>query len=266
MDAEILLETGAATLFAVLGGAIAVAAAGDKPAVHQRRLSALVSLAAGALLAVTLVSLLPEAREHLSLFVLLFAALSGYALYSLVGRYLFPVCPACAGSNHSISHKSVTNFRNIATVLGVVVAAHAAVDGIAIASSPHSAAQSLPLLFALSLHKLPEGLALTALLMGSGFRRSPAFLLTVGIEMATLLGGAVGILLRDVASPVLLSGIMAHIGGGFLYLAFQALKGETGVHSSISTAAYPRRVGYGVVGFAAVSLVLWFVHLLPVTR
>jgi zinc transporter ZupT len=306
MDAEIMLETGVATLVAVLGGAIAVAAAGDEAATHRRRLLALVSLAAGALLAVTLVSILPEAREHLSLLGLVTAAISGYGLYYLIGRYLFPICPACASDTfhkdpghvhtescshdhddhgqdahpatqaHS-SHKPITNFRNIATLLGVVVAAHAAVDGIAIASGQHghvsadsgaltSMAEALPLLFALSLHKLPEGLALTALLISSGFRRTQAFLLTAGIELATLLGGALGVMLRDIASPALLSGIMAHVGGGFLYLAFQALKSDNDEPSQGRATVIPPQIAYGGIGFVSVSLILWTINFLSSTH
>ncbi len=294
-----MLETGVATLVAVLGGAIAAAAAGGEPGAHRRRLLALVSLAAGALLAVTFFSVLPEARENLSLIGVIVAAASGYALYYLIGRYLFPICPACVSDTvgdpntdhvHSEScsqdhlpakkqtllhqlHQPKTNFRNIATLLGMIVAAHAAVDGIAIASSHHhhaatdeeivaSVAQALPLLFALSLHKLPEGLALTALLISSGFRRGEAFLLTTGIELATLLGGALGLLLRGVASPALLSGIMAHVGGGFLYLAFQALRNEADEVRSESPAkaTLPHQVLYGGLGFVSVAAVLWVIH------
>lgn len=304
MNAEIMLETGVATLVAVLGGAIAAAAAGDKPAAHRRRLLALVGLAAGALLAITLFSILPEAHENLSFLGLILAAASGYTLYYLIGRYLFPICPACASSsalmdqsiasapvhNESCSHdhhpaddthQPRTNFRNIATLLGVIVAAHAAVDGIAIASGHHSLAtantatfsriaDALPLLFALSLHKLPEGLALTALLISSGFRRSGAFFLTAGIELATLLGGALGVLLRDSASPVLLSGIMAHVGGGFLYLAFQALRGETDESSlpssPVRSVVLPQQIAYSALGFVSVALLLWLIHHLPNAR
>ena len=294
-----MLETGVATLVAVLGGAIAAAAAGGEPGAHRRRLLALVSLAAGALLAVTFFSVLPEARENLSLLGVVVAAASGYALYYLIGRYLFPICPACVSSHagdhdtdhvhsESCSHdphpakketlfhqfrQTKTSFRNIATLLGVIVAAHAAVDGIAIASSHQhhaatdeaivaSVAQALPLLFALSLHKLPEGLALTALLISSGFRRSQAFLLTTGIEFATLLGGALGVLLRDVASPALLSAIMAHVGGGFLYLAFQALRNESDEvqGESPTKVTLPHQVLYGGLGFVSVAAILWTIH------
>jgi zinc transporter ZupT len=123
------------------------------------------------------------------------------------------------------------------------------------------AARTLPLLFALSLHKLPEGLALTALLISGGFRRTPAFLLTVGIELATLMGGALGVMLQDTASPALLSGIMAHVGGGFLYLALQALRGDTDDHSRTQMLV-PHRLAYGTIGFMSVSLVFWVIHLL----
>ncbi|MBC8101134.1 MAG: ZIP family metal transporter [Cytophagales bacterium] len=302
MGEAIMLETGIATLVAVLGGAVAIAVAGRHSAVYRRRLRILVSLAAGALLAVTLVSILPEAGENLSLAALLLAAASGGALYYLVGRFLFPICPACTsggdapglskgqphvhsdlcshgsiaaevGVPHSHQHRRSGNrLRNAATLLGLMVAAHAAVDGVAIATGHHAPrsdggilppATSLPLLVALSLHKLPEGLALAALLLGGGYRRLPAFLLTLGIELTTLLGGAIGVSLLQVASPASLSAITAHIGGGFLYLALQALGSRDPEETVGPRIVLVRQIGFGSLGFSAVALILWGIHLLP---
>lgn len=280
---EIVLETGVATLIAVVGGALAVAAAGGAPEAHQRRISALVSVAAGALLAVTLADVLPEAAAVLSLPGALLAAATGYLLFYLIGRYIYPICPACAvhthahGAPHDDScdhahHHERPDLRRTATLLGCMVALHAAMDGIAVASGqevalhasgPSSALlQSLPLLVAVSLHKLPEGLALAALLLGGGFGRARAFALTAGIESATLLGGAVGVTLFANAPEAIPAALMAHTGGGFLYLAAQALRAEGAGSPSHSLGA--RQIYLGGLGFAAVSLLLWGLHLLPV--
>lgn len=48
------------------------------------------------------------------------------------------------------------------------------------------------LLLGVSLHKVPEGLALILLFLGSGFERRKAVLWAVGAESMTIVGGIVG--------------------------------------------------------------------------
>src|ERR1700680_1428566 len=87
-----VLHPAVATLFAFAGIALGVAL--RKIALH--RLSLLVAAAMGTLLAVTLVDVLPDAKQFLTWPALLFACASGYLLLWIVGKYVYHVCPACA--------------------------------------------------------------------------------------------------------------------------------------------------------------------------
>ena len=67
-------------------------------------------------------------------------------------------------------------------------------------------------------------------MIGAGFAR----LVTVGwvaaTEATTLLGGVIGFFFLANASTFWLGLIMAHVGGGFLYLAAHAVLGEMMKH------------------------------------
>jgi zinc transporter ZupT len=79
---------------------------------------------------------------------------------------------------------------------------------------------------ALCIHKVPEGLALGSLLIGAGLHRSAAFGWVAAVEATTLLGGVIGYFFLTKVSTFWLGLIMAHVGGGFIYLAAHALLGE----------------------------------------
>jgi zinc transporter ZupT len=57
-------------------------------------------------------------------------------------------------------------------------------------------------------------------------RRSTALGWVAAVEATTLLGGVIGMLWLDKVSTFWLGLIMAHVGGGFLYLATHAVLGE----------------------------------------
>ena len=79
---------------------------------------------------------------------------------------------------------------------------------------------------ALCIHKVPEGLALGSLLIGAGLHRSAALRWVAAVEATTLLGGVIGYFFLSNISTFWLALIMAHVGGGFLYLAAHAVLGE----------------------------------------
>jgi zinc transporter ZupT len=79
-------------------------------------------------------------------------------------------------------------------------------------------------------HKVPEGLALGALLIGAGYRRGAAVAWVSAVEATTLLGGVLGLLFLRHISPVWVNIILAHAGGGFLFLAAHAVLGEMVKH------------------------------------
>ena len=79
---------------------------------------------------------------------------------------------------------------------------------------------------ALCVHKLPEGLALGSLLIGAGFHRITTVIWVAATEATTLAGGAIGYFLLGQASFFWLGLLMAHVAGGFIYLAAHAVIGE----------------------------------------
>ena len=217
-----------------VGGGTASAVAG----VSHQRLCALISLAAGTLLGVTVFTILPESSAAMNWWELALAFGSGYVVFWFISRFVYHVCPACAASH--FDEATTHRFNEIASALVIALAIHSTMDGVALVagheagghSEGHAMAERLDwsLLLAVCVHKVPEGLALGALLMGAGFQRAKAVAWVAAVEATTLLGGVLGILfLRDI-SMFWLAAVLAHAGGGFLFLAAHAVLGELVKH------------------------------------
>jgi zinc transporter ZupT len=211
---------------ALLGGGIS-----SSITVSHERLCRLISLAAGTLLGVTLFSIVPECYEAMSVWQLAVALISGYAVFLLISRYVFHVCPACAASH--FDEATTHRFSEIAAAMIIALGLHSTLDGLAIAlgkESEMAGGLDTSLLLAVCIHKIPEGLALCALLLASGFSRTAALTWVAAVEATTLLGGAIGIWVAPQVSDIWLDLILAHVGGGFIYLAVHAVFGELVKH------------------------------------
>ena len=220
-------QTLAAYVSAGLGATLAVSIGAS-----HRQLCALISFAAGSLLSVTLFHILPEAWEAgMGFLPIVVALFSGYALFYILSRYVSHVCPACAASH--FEEQSISKFKNVFLLLAIALTIHSMMDGIAIAFSPTIAkVTDHSIFFTVAIHKLPEGLALCALLLGSGCSRPKALVLTLLLESSTILGWGLGFLLiqKNFGSTWINLG-MVHIAGGFVYLAAHAAIGEARDHS-----------------------------------
>jgi len=216
----ILWQIVSAYAFAVLGGAVSALLR-----LAHRPLCALISFAAGTLLGVTLFAIIPESLANTNWWAIALAAATGYALFFLISKYVHHVCPACAASH--FDEDATRRFSQIATALIVALSIHSATDGIAlgIGREIHVAA-NWSLFLALCIHKFPEGFALGSLLIGAAFPRLTALGWVATVEAATLLGGTIGFFFLANASVFWLGLVMAHIGGGFFYLAAHAVLGE----------------------------------------
>ncbi len=218
------LETTVRLIFA-FGLAVTGAAISTMGALSHRRLCALISLAAGTLMGVTLFSILPEAAETADWLELLLAFGSGYALFSLISRYVFHVCPACAASH--FDEATTHRFGEIAAAMMIALAVHSTLDGVAVAAGHEATGPvSASLVLAVCVHKVPEGLALGSLLLGAGFGRGQVIAWVAGVESTTLLGGVLGQWLLPGVGRWWLDLVLAHVGGGFLFLAVHAVFGE----------------------------------------
>ena len=215
--------------------------------ISHRRLCALISLAAGTLLGVTLFSILPEGRSAMRWWEIILALASGYVVFLVISKYVYHVCPACAASH--FDEATTHRFQEIATALIVALGIHSTMDGIAVAAGTEAIhhESDLSILLAVCVHKVPEGLALGALLIGAGFARARAVLWVAVVEATTLLGGAIGwFALREVSS-FWVSAVLAHADGGFVFLATHAVFGELVKHSKATVLIYFAG-GIGLIG------------------
>jgi zinc and cadmium transporter len=211
-----------AYVFAFAGGSISTSLR-----LAHKPLCALISLAAGTLLGVTLFAILPESLGNSPWWAITLAAATGYALFFFISKYVHHVCPACAASHFDAD--ATRHFSEIATALIVALSIHSTIDGLALgigqeASTAEAAKWSL--FSALCIHKAPEGLALGSLLIGAGLQRMIALCWVAVVEATTLLGGAIGFFFLANSPTLWLGLIMAHVGGGFIYLAAHAVLGE----------------------------------------
>jgi zinc transporter ZupT len=240
-------QTLAAFVSAALGAVLAVSIG-----VSHKQLCALISFAAGTLLAASVFHIIPEASQAgLPVSSLLLALGSGYALFLIISRYVFHMCPACAASH--FEEQEVSKFKNVFFLLAIALTIHSVMDGMAIAFSPHmdshghSADHSI--FFTIAIHKLPEGLALCALLMKSGHTRAKALIWTLIFETSTILGWVLGHTALEGMTAEWLNLLMVHIAGGFVYLAVHATINEIRDHS-------PRLIlTFFAIGFVFMALV-----------
>jgi zinc and cadmium transporter len=223
----ILVQIFLAFGIAVAGGALSATFAST-----HRRLCAFISLGAGTLLGVATFGIAPECWEDLRWWFLP-AAASGYLLFAIITKYIYHVCPACAASHfdEATTHK----LAEFATAMMIALGIHCTVDGLALAAGlEEPEAIRMSIVFAICVHKFPEGLALGALLLGGGVPRKKMLWLVALVESTTILGGLGGWFgLQNIPHEWLsltISLMLANACGGFLYLAIHAVLGEIFKH------------------------------------
>ncbi len=136
----------------------------------------LIPISGGLLATVALFALIPETAGEIGWLAAIIAAAAGYLLLEAFDRAGLPVCPSCSHS-HGFSGPLVA-----------ATAIHAFVDGWGMMTA-HGTTVTAVLL----LHKIPEGLALGAILRMSAGRAGRAMALAALAESPTILGGILGL-------------------------------------------------------------------------
>ena len=193
---------------------------------NHKKLCILISISAGALLGAAAFTLIPESSQRLSILEILLSVLSGYLLFWIISRYYSHVCPACSASH--FDEKTTKKFSEIFLTLFTALAFHSLLDGVAISAGDlQNNEEQSSIFLAILTHKFPEGLALASLMLGAGMTRTKIISYTFLVEATTILGSLIGIfLLKEGFSFYWISILMAHIAGGFIYLAIHAVMGE----------------------------------------
>ncbi len=205
--------------------AVAGAVAGLSLTGARRGTRAMVPFSGGVLLGVSLFTMLPELAREIGWTpgVALFAA--GYAVLFVLNRTVYPVCPACS---HDHDHAGCASaLHGFAAPLISAASLHSLLDGWSIATSewgPADLRLAIPL--AVALHKVPEGIALGAILRASVPSRPQAFFWCVCAESTTIVGAVLGGLVAPRLGAAWLWYPLALAGGFFCYLGFHAVHEE----------------------------------------
>ena len=199
---------------------------------NHKKLCSLISFSAGALLGAAGFTLIPESYQNLSIYrtfsmiEMVIGIISGYALFWFITKYYSHVCPACSASH--FDEQTTKKFSEIVLTLLTALSIHSFLDGMAIASGGANLVRGNNSIFiAIATHKFPEGLALAALMFSSNYKKGKILFYVTLVEMITIVGAVTGTyFFQSSISPVLMGIIMAHIAGGFIFLAFHAVFGE----------------------------------------
>ena len=192
----------------------------------RHRVGPALAFSAGVLLGVTAFGLLPElaGANGWPASLLLFAA--GYGLLLAVNRFVYPVCPTCA---HDHEHRDcASELHGFGVPLVSAAAIHSFLDGWSIVSVQRAAPLGLRIAvpLAITLHKLPEGIALGGVLRAAVASRGKALLCCGLAEGATLAGAALGIALAPRLGFAWTSYPLGITAGWLFYLGYHAVHEE----------------------------------------
>lgn len=204
------------TLIAAAANVAGAAAVTSRSRWSVPTLEKLVALSAGFMVSVALLDLAPEAIEQ-------HGAIAGPLI--LLGFLLVHLTQHTIVPHFHFGEEvhEVTRGVSMSALAGLLL--HTFVDGVAIASG-FAVGSSLGILvfFAILLHKLPEGLAISSIFLASGSSRRRALLAGAALGVATVIGG----LLTGVSEPLakyglaLAAGVSLYVGASNLVPEFQA--------------------------------------------
>jgi ZIP family zinc transporter len=238
-----------ATLVAVVGAVVGVRLG----QMGRSKLEMLVHVATGALLGITAFDILPEAKAVLTWPLFVASTLFGYALLWVVGKFVFYVCPSCAIAH--MEGDAAMARRGSLILLATALGIHCVLDGVAISTGRLlSERAEIGALLGVGLHKLPEGLALGLLLVGARYSKKAAVAISGGIESLTIVGGLVGLLLAQRPTPEAIGIVFALVGGGFVYLVYNALGGALTHKMHVPRA---RGLSAEAISFVGTGVLLW---------
>jgi zinc transporter ZupT len=151
---------------------------------------------------------------------------AGFGLLWLVNRYVHPVCPACT---HTHDHSGCTEtLHGFGAPLLIAASVHSLFDGWSLAASQEPGFESLRLAFlaGIGFHKLPEGLALGALLIAAFGSRWKAMLGAAGAQAMMILGGALALILGPHMTKDWTALLLSLAAGAFVYLGYHAIDSQ----------------------------------------
>jgi zinc transporter ZupT len=235
-----------------LAGAAAGIKLAETPSVSQRVLP----FSGGMLIGVAVFWILPEIAQHdvwLRRWVggwlgAITGLAVGFTILWLIDHYIYPVCPTCS---HTHDHGSCSErLHGFAVPLLIASGLHNFFDGWSLSVSQQKGFEDLKVGFLLGIgaHKLPEGLALGALLTAALGTARNAMLGAVAAQAMMVAGGVLAAVLAPHMGTSWTIGFLSVAAGAFVYLGYHAIDSEY-QRRGVATSVMPALTG--AVGAAA---------------
>jgi zinc transporter ZupT len=209
----------AALLVLTLAGAAVGIRLAAVPSLTQR----LLPFSGGMLVGIALFWILPEIAQRSGWAGASAGLLAGFALLWTIDRYVYAVCPTCAHTHdHETCHESLHGF---AAPLLIAAGLHSFFDGWSLSVSQEKGFETLKLAFlaGIGVHKLPEGLALGALLLAALGSPWTAFLGAAAAQSMMLAGGLLATFLAPYLGERWTIAFLSVAAGAFVYLGYHAI-------------------------------------------
>ena len=192
----------------------------------ERRTRLVIPFTAGILLGVVFFGLLPELVEEIGWRVSAIFFAGGYGVLYWINRHIAPICPSCSHDHNRES--CYTALHGFAAPMIAASILHSFFDGWSIATAQLASRQGIRLAVAtaITLHKLPEGIALGAIVRAAVASRRTALFWSVLVEAITFVGGIIGLVIAPRAGAAWISYPLALAAGWLCYLGGHALHEE----------------------------------------
>lgn len=216
---EILALTALAGIAGMGLGGVVSALLGD---VSTRIMCWLLSFVGGVMVSIVLFELVPEGIELGGMLI----TIIGLVLGVLIVMGCYPLLDRLTekkegSSNQSGGHGSEKHrLLKSGIIMLIAISLHNLPEGIAIgAAGTHDLALGALLAIMIMLHCIPEGMAIATPLIGGGMSRLKAVALTALSGVPTVIGGAIGMFVGGI-SDVALALALTGAGGAMLYVVF----------------------------------------------
>ncbi len=201
-----------AGLSTALGGLIVLLAGG----IDNKKMAFSQGFAAGVMLAVSLMDLLPETFDTYYTYMPVMTAAKAVLSLFFCGWVAGTAITGLAVKDRPSAESEVLfTVRRTAVITMLVMILHNLPEGmLTVFTSAYDAKFGARIAAAVALHNLPEGMAVASPILYLTHSRTKAFLYSLGTGMAELFGGVTAyLLLRNIITPAFLNGLMPVIAG-----------------------------------------------------
>jgi len=213
-------------LLAVFGVAVIGVLLGIGLAGMGRFSRLLAPFSGGVLLGVAGVWIIPEIAGYLGWPAAVAGSAGGFGLIWMIDRYVHAICPSCS---HTHLHDDCANrLHGFTAPLLIASGMHSFFDGWGLAVAQTHGFEDLRTAFLLgvSIHKLPEAMAIGVLLLAATGKRVRSALGAIAAQSTLLLGGFVALSLAGHIGVTWSALLLAVAAGIFAYLGYHAVEGE----------------------------------------